>query len=111
MKRTLACLMAVAAMSNAVASTYSGPVPVTRVLPSTIVPNAIRFGVFISGVTTSCSLTGWYGMDMPDTSATAKAWMAILLSAQARGANVIIAGNGVCDSYGNEGIWYIDAVP
>ncbi len=110
MKKIVACLFTLAAMSSAVASTYTGAVPLIRALPSVTSPNSIRFGVLVSG-TTACSSSGWYGVDMPDTSATAKAWMAILLAAQSRGANVTIGGTGVCDAHGAEGISYIDAVP
>ena len=110
MKKIVACLFTVAATSSALASTYTGPVPLIRALPSVISTNSIRFGILVSG-TTACSSSGWYGVDLPDTSATVKAWMAILLAAQSRGANVSIGGTGVCDVYGAEGISYIDAVP
>ena len=106
----LAGLMAVAAMGSAAASTYTGPVNLLRMSPSPTAPNTIRFGVLISG-SSSCSNSGWYAVELPDSSATAKAWIAALLAAQARGANVTIAGNGVCDAYGIEGIWYIDGQP
>jgi hypothetical protein len=110
MKKILAGLAAVASVSSAFASTYTGPVLAIRSAASEITSNTVRFSVHISG-STACTNSGWYSAEFPDASGTGKVRIATLLAAQARGSNVTIAGTGACDSYYIEKIYYIDGLP
>ena len=65
-----------------------------------------RVGVPTSQVT-ACSVPGWYGVENADVG-IGMLQAAALMSAQARGRNVVIVGTGTCDAYNVESIRYID---
>ncbi len=91
------------------ASTSTSQILTLRSHASTEVPGNLRVSVQMTGAT-SCPFSGWYSFDLPD-SLTAKTWVSILLSAQASGRQVTIAGTGTCDSSGLERISYMDSLP
>lgn len=110
MKRAVAGLLAVASLTSAHASNYTGQVLMIQIQASHDVANTVRIGAQISG-TTSCGNNVWYSAEFLDGSTLGKAWIATLLAAQARGANVTIGGTGTCDAYAIETISYINALP
>lgn len=110
MRKIFAALIAISATSSVFASTYTGPVLAVQIQASLITPGTVRIGVQISG-STACANTAWYSAEFPDSSGSGKAWIAALLAAQARGANVTIGGTGTCDGYSVESIYYINALP
>jgi hypothetical protein len=72
----------------------------------------VRVSVALAApTTTSCSGSHWYYYEYPNSApAAGPVWTAILLAAQASQRAVTISGDGICDSYGLENVYYIDSV-
>jgi|SRR5882724_10072868 len=96
-------------MANGIAqaSSYTGPVVLMRTNASQTTTGNIRVTIE-TDTATSCSSPGWYSYDLPEAS-VGKVWTAILLAALNSGRQVTLAGQGNCDPYGYEIVFYVDA--
>lgn len=112
MKKWIALLLLASAASFANASTLTGQALDVRANASITNPGFARVSIQMSG-STSCAQNGWYAFEYPDSgsgAAIGKVWAESLLSALAHGRQIRMVGNGTCDGFGLETIFYIDAL-
>jgi hypothetical protein len=103
---TLAALLISPVFANA--STFTGNPQVVRINTGT---SQARVSIFVGPHGSPCGTANWFAYENADTPGTKQAlWTTGLLAAvQATPKrNVTIAGSGVCDSFGVEGLTDID---
>lgn len=108
MKKILAALILIGT-PIAYASTYRGVIHEIRI--AALATGDTRVSVLTSG-TTDCSAgsttNGWYSFEYSSRASTGAAWLAMLLSARALQASIVIHGAATCDGSGMEKISEID---
>jgi hypothetical protein len=106
MKRSILAILGLCLMlvqSEAYASTLSSVVQTVRVSPGA---SPVRMSILMVG-STSCPATGWFAFENAG-SEVGMLWSDLAIAASKSGKALTIVGTGRCDTFGVEGVSFID---